>query len=221
MANDLSITQNLRQLTLTLPADSVTVAIDVKTLRGQYTFCLNNNYTDLSFNPWSKDHEPSESFQKIVRETQIEPNSHYLETVMRQSLYSNFGLNNNRPIVNTVQHNVPQTQPESPRYSPCPSNWSDDLLRVNYDAEFENPEQTDPPTENDTDQPTMSTGTRVPQDLSAQPNTVMRLPHSAPKTLPKTQKPKTRPPYATWAIVKPKRQMQTDTERNQGLDNGI
>ena len=213
MANDLSITQKLRQLMLTLPADSVTIDIDVKTLRGQYTFSLNNNYTDLSFNPWSKDHEPSESFQKIVRETQIEPNSHYLETVMRQSLYSNFGLNNNRPIVNTVQHNVPQTQPESPRYSPCPSNWSDDLLRVNYDAELENQEQTDPPTENDTDQLTTSTGNCIPQDLSAHPDTVMRLPHSAPKTL-KKQKPKTRPPYMTWAIAQPKRQIQTDKEQN-------
>ena len=133
---------------------------------------------------------------------------------MRQSLYSNFGLNNNRPKVTTVEQDAPpQTQPESPRYSPCPSNWSDDLLRVNYDAELENLEQTDPPTENDTDQPTMSTGTRIPQDPSALPDNVMRLPHSTPKTL-RTHKPKTRPPYATWAIVKPKRQTQTDKEQN-------
>ena len=30
MANDLSITQNLKQLTITLPADAVTVDLDVK-----------------------------------------------------------------------------------------------------------------------------------------------------------------------------------------------
>ena len=35
----------LRQLTLTLPADSVMVDIDVKMLKGQYTYSLNNNYT--------------------------------------------------------------------------------------------------------------------------------------------------------------------------------
>ena len=49
MANEMSITQNLRQLTLTLPADSVMVHIDVKMLKGQYTYLFNNNYIDLSF----------------------------------------------------------------------------------------------------------------------------------------------------------------------------
>ena len=51
MASKLSITQNFRQLTLTLPADLVMVDIDVKILKGQYTYSLNNNYTDLSFTP--------------------------------------------------------------------------------------------------------------------------------------------------------------------------
>ena len=95
MASKLSITQDFRQLTLTLPADSVMVDIDVKMLKGQYTYSLNNNYTDLSFTPWSEDHEPSESFQKIVREMQIEPNSHYLETLKRQSLVNSFATNCN------------------------------------------------------------------------------------------------------------------------------
>ena len=66
MASELSITQNFRQLTLTLPADLVMVDIDIKMLKGQYTYSLNNNYTDLSFTPWSEDHEPSESFQKLL-----------------------------------------------------------------------------------------------------------------------------------------------------------
>ena len=95
MASELSITHNFRQLTLTLPADSVMVDIDVKMLKGQYTYSLNKNDTDLSSTPWSKDHEPSESFQKIVREMQIEPNSYYLETIMRQSLINNFTTNCN------------------------------------------------------------------------------------------------------------------------------
>ena len=95
MASELSITQNFRQLTPTLPADLVMVGIDIKMLKGQYTYSLNNNYTDLSFTPWSEDHEPSESFQKIVRDTQIEPNSYYLENIMRQSLVNNFATNCN------------------------------------------------------------------------------------------------------------------------------
>ena len=49
MASEMSISQNFRQLTLTLPADSITVNIDVKMLKGQNTYSLNNNYTDLSY----------------------------------------------------------------------------------------------------------------------------------------------------------------------------
>ena len=71
------------------------VDIDVKMLKGQYTYSLNNNYTDLSFTPWREDHEPSESLQKVVREMQIEPNSYYLETLMRQSLVNYFAMNCN------------------------------------------------------------------------------------------------------------------------------
>ena len=77
MASEMGFTQSFRQLTLTLPADSVTVDINVKTLKGQYTYSLNNNYTDLSFFPWSGDHEHSETFLKIVRDTQSKPNSYY------------------------------------------------------------------------------------------------------------------------------------------------
>ena len=92
MASEMSITQDFRQLTLTLPADSVMVNIDIKMLKGQYTYSLNNNYTDLSFTPWNEDHEPSEMFLRIVRETQIIPNSYYLEMVMNQSLVNNFAI---------------------------------------------------------------------------------------------------------------------------------
>ena len=89
MASEMSITQNFRQLTLTFPAGSVTVNVDIKMLKGQYTYSLNNNYTDLSFIPRSEDHEPSETFLKIVRVMQIKPNSYYLEMVMNQSLVNN------------------------------------------------------------------------------------------------------------------------------------
>ena len=175
MSSELSITQDFRQLTLTLLADSVTVDIDIKTLKGQYTYSLNNNYTDLSFTPWSEDHEPSESFQKIVRETQIEPNSYYLETLMRQSLVNNFATNCNRPKVNTVD-NIPQ-EVEPSRQSPCPSNWSD-YLHVENDTDDKGAGQTDPLTDVNPDQPTTSQGIHVPQNLSADSNAILRLPKS-------------------------------------------
>ena len=57
MASEMSITQNFRQLTKTLPVDSVTVNIDIKMLNGQYTYLLNNNYTDVIYSmewrPWT------------------------------------------------------------------------------------------------------------------------------------------------------------------------
>ena len=238
MASELSITQNFRQLTLTLLADSVMVDIDVKTLKGQYTYSLNNNYTDLSFTPWSEDHEPSESFQKIVRETQIEPNSYYLETIMRQSLVNNFAINCNCPKVNTIEQDTQQDAGPS-RQSPCPSNWSD-YLHVENDTNNESQDQTEPPTEADPDQPTTSGSIHVPQDPHADLTTILRLPKTKALTIKKgkgkcgntetmpivvygdaTQlweqmpsPPKARPPFATWAMIKPQRQIQDDMECN-------
>ena len=69
MAKELSIIQDFRKLTLALPADMVTISVEVKSLKGHYTYSQNNNYMDLSFNPWSEDFQPSETFMRIVRET--------------------------------------------------------------------------------------------------------------------------------------------------------
>ena len=73
MANELNITQDFRTMTLNLPANTVTVQVVVKTLKGQYGFCQNNNHRETSFNPWSEDLQPTESFMKVVREIQIKP----------------------------------------------------------------------------------------------------------------------------------------------------
>ena len=47
----------------------------------------------MSFNPWSEDLQPSETFMKIVREMQIQLNAYYLEATMRQTLSNNFDIN--------------------------------------------------------------------------------------------------------------------------------
>ena len=124
-----------------------------------------------------------------------------------------------------------------------PSNWSD-YLDVENDTDDESPEQTEPPTEVDPDQPTTSRGICIPQDSYADSNAILRLPKSVPKaltiekgngkskcnitdTMPlvvygdATQlweqmpsPPKARPPYATWALIKPQRQIQDDAEHN-------
>ena len=227
-----------------LPADSVMINIDIKMLKGQYTYSLNSNYTDLSFTPWSEDHEPSETFMRIVRETQIIPNFYYLEMMMNQSLTNNFATNCNQPKVTTIEQNVPQdNKTNRQRQSPCSSNWSD-YLHVEDDTDNESTGQAEPST--DPNQPTTSTGTRVPQDLCADTNAIVRLPHSVPQALTiqkQKQKgkgkhymsepmpivvvgnatqlweqmpspPKTRPSYITWALVKPQRQIPDDMEQN-------
>ena len=58
MAHELNITQDFRKLTLDLPTDTVTVQIVVKTLKGQYGVCQNNNHRETTFNPWSEDLQP-------------------------------------------------------------------------------------------------------------------------------------------------------------------
>ena len=115
---------------------------------------------------------------KIVRETQIEPNRYYLETVMHQSLYDNFAVNSYRPKVTVVEQQTPQEDNDENRQtqSPCPSNWSDDLHVVD-NTNDENTEQAEQPI----DQPTTLTGTRVLQDIGADANTIVRLPQMCPR----------------------------------------
>ena len=68
MAKELSITLDFMMLTLTLPANTVTISVEIKSLKGHYMYSQNNNYMDVSFNLWSKDFQPSETFMRIVRE---------------------------------------------------------------------------------------------------------------------------------------------------------
>ena len=129
-------------------------------LKGQYTYAQNNYYNETSFRPRSEDLQPSETFMRIVRETQIEPNRYYLETIMNQSLYDNFATNSHRPKITVVEQQAPLEDDNNRQtQSPCPSNWSD-YLHMADDTDDKNTEQTEQPT----DQPTTSTGTRVPQD---------------------------------------------------------
>ena len=99
MANELNITQEFRTMTLNLPADRVTVQVVVKTLKGQYGYCQNNNHRETAFNPWSEDLQPTESFMKLVREMQIKPDRYYLEMAMHQTLGENYGFSNYMPNV--------------------------------------------------------------------------------------------------------------------------
>ena len=211
MANELNITQEFRTMTLNLPADTVTVQIVVKTLKGEYGYCQNNNHRETTFNPWSEDLQPTESFMRIVREIQIKPDSYYLETFMCQPLSKNYGHNDHMPKV--WVYGLPQDNNDKSLriHSPCPSNWSDDLQEIDNNKD-EDRKQTEQP-----DNQIMTlTGTRVPQDVQAHTSTTLRQPQTVPQALQiqteKTQKQynqpkhKTRPPYKTWMWKKAQKQ---------------
>ena len=180
MANELNITQDFRTMTLNLPTDMVTVQVVVKTIKGQYGFCQSNNHRQTSFNPWSEDLQPTESFMKVVRETQIKPDKFYLENAMHQTLCENYGFNSYMPNVLVYGQLPPQDNNDENRQiqSPCPSTWSDDLYIVGNNKD-ENMEQTDHPTENST----TLTGRRVPQHVLADTSTTLRLPQTMPQVL--------------------------------------
>ena len=108
MANELNITQEFRRMTLNLPADTVTVQIVVKTLKGQYGVCQNNNHRETTFNPWSEDLQPMESFMRVVREMPIRPDRYYLETCMHQTLGKNYGYGDHMPNVCFYGHLPPR-----------------------------------------------------------------------------------------------------------------
>ena len=204
MANELNITQEFRMMTLNLPADTVTVQIVVKTLKGRYRYCQNNNHRETTFNPWSEDLQPTESFMRLVRETQIRPDRYYLEMCMHQTLGKNYGYSN----VWIYEQLAPRDDNDKNLriQSPCTSNWSDDLQVIdnNKDKSKEQPEQP-------ANQIITLTGTRVPQNVLMDPSTSLRLPQTIPqvhKTQKQNGKPKqkTRPPYATWTWKKPQKQ---------------
>ena len=129
MANELNITQEFRTMTLNLPANTVTVQIVVKTLKGQYRYCQNNNHRETTFNPWSEDLQPTESFMRLVTEMQIRPDRYYLEMTMHQTLGENYGYSNYMPNVWIYGQLPPRDNNDENLQiqSPCPSNWSDDL----------------------------------------------------------------------------------------------
>ena len=81
---------------------------------------------------------------------------------MHQSLYDNFAANNYAPKLTVIRQQKPQEDNIENRQTqnPSPSNWSNYLHVGDDTSDDENPKQTEP-----IDQPTISTGTRVPQDI--------------------------------------------------------
>ena len=74
-----------------VPDDTVTIDMEIMTLKGKHIFKQDKNSSGKAFIPWSEDNKPPSSFLKRVRETQKKASKEFLETVLDQELQPNFG----------------------------------------------------------------------------------------------------------------------------------
>ena len=94
MASEMTISQHICKgfLKYILPEDTVTVDMEVMTLKGIYIFGQDKHSNEKTFNPWSEDHKLPSSFLKRLKETQGKPSRDFLESVMDQNLEPNYRL---------------------------------------------------------------------------------------------------------------------------------
>ena len=69
-----------------VPDDTVTIDMDIMTLKGIHIFKQDKNSSEKTFIPWSEDNKPPSSFLKRVRETQKQISKEFLESVSDQEL---------------------------------------------------------------------------------------------------------------------------------------
>ena len=92
MASEITVSQHICKglLRSILPKDTVTVDMEVMTLKGIYIFRQDKHSNEKTFIPWSKDHKSPSSFLKRLKETQGKPSRDFLESVMDQNLEPNY-----------------------------------------------------------------------------------------------------------------------------------
>ena len=75
MTNNMTVAQHTCEgfLKVVLPKDTVTVDMEVMTLKGIHIFRQDNNSNKKMFIPWSEHNKPPSSFLKRLRETQDKP----------------------------------------------------------------------------------------------------------------------------------------------------
>ena len=69
-----------------VPDDTVTVDIEIMTLKDIHIFKQDKNSSEKTFIPWSEDNKPPSSFLKRVRESQKTTSKEFLELVLDQEL---------------------------------------------------------------------------------------------------------------------------------------
>ena len=91
MANEMMVIQHNCEglLRFILPDDTVTIDMEVMTLKGIHIFRQDKHSNEKTFIPWSEDNTAPSSFLKRVRETQTKPSKEFMESVLDQNLIPN------------------------------------------------------------------------------------------------------------------------------------
>ena len=149
MASDMTVAHHTFEgfLKFVLPEDTVTVDMEVMTLKGIHIFRQDNNSNEKTFIPWSEHNKPPSSLLKRLRETQDTPSKEFLESMLDRNVEANFRpkttykcpkiarmsdseliqdvkLRKIRQMDNTTETQVRPPKPS--RRTPIPSDWSDD-----------------------------------------------------------------------------------------------
>ena len=149
MASEMTVSQHTCEglLRFILPEDTVTVYMEVMTLKGVYIFSQDKHSNEKTFIPWSEDHKPPSSILKRLKETQGKPSRDFLESVIDQNLELNYRprhyctypkvarLSDIQVIQNMQARHLEQTDnasiydsqdrpPKPSRRPPCHSDWS-------------------------------------------------------------------------------------------------
>ena len=92
MASEIMVLQHSCEglLRFILPDDTVTVNMEVMTLKGVHIFRQDKHSNEKTVIPWSEESTPPSSFLKRVRKTQTKASKEFLESILDQDLEPNF-----------------------------------------------------------------------------------------------------------------------------------
>ena len=92
MASDMTVVHHTCEgfLKFVLTEDSVTVDMEVMTLKGIHILQQDKNSNEKTFIPWSENNKPPSTFLKRLRETQDKPTKEFLESMLVRNLEANF-----------------------------------------------------------------------------------------------------------------------------------
>ena len=185
MASDMTVVHHTCEgfLRFFLPEDTVTVDMEVMTLKGIHIFQQDKNSNEKTFIPWSEHNKPPLSFLKRLRDTQNKPTKEFLESMLDRPKTTckcpKIAQMSDGELIQDVKirrlrerDNMTETQvrpPKPSRRTPIPSDWSDDDGKVDQTrAPIAKPMPQDP-------QPSTS--------FDASASQTLRRPNTHPKVL--------------------------------------